>query len=561
MNMRHKNIITGILVTCFLSLLLASCDDKPKADNEFLEKWRLMADQSQGHSPSEKTRRMTYTTGEEATLDIIGGEKEPEKPLPAVPVSMDYRDANLIAVLQALAKHVGISLMISPNVTGSVTVNIDKQPWGEVFKGLLRTNGLSYTWEGDIIRVLTVDDMNVDLAIQNVKIDQQVAAAMEMETEEKKTAVIDIKYQDSCELVITLAGLLFSEVDDEESHKGRWIWCDEETNSLIVSAPVSQMEKAFALISKLDRPRSQIKIKGHIVEANDDTARDLGVQWGGNYLYRAPQGSGRFDDDHLQVYSGTQGWTSGGNRLTTDANLDTATNPGGTASSNWAINLPADISAAGLATGLVYGTIGADLLEMQLTALSDENLVNILLSPSITTMDNEMAYTETGREVPYASLDEAGNTIIEYKDVVLRLEITPHIIDNEYLRLKILVKNDSLTNQTAAGGQPILNKSMTETTLIARDNETVVISGLSYQESTDQEQGVPGIKDIPLVGWLFKRQANSAESRDILIFITPTILDEWKPGEVQKSLDEIESDMRRDKNPPEEEEGGENGTE
>jgi type IV pilus assembly protein PilQ len=184
------------------------------------------------------------------------------------------------------------------------------------------------------------------------------------------------------------------------------------------------------------------------------------------------------------------------------------------------------MGSSGLGLNFLLGNSASDILEAQLTALETKGEINILSSPSITTMDNLMAFTESGSKVPYVSYDD-GDKTVEFEDAVLRLEITPHVIDTTYLKMKILVKKDEVdfSDATKVDGNPTIVKKQTSTNLIVRNNETIVISGLTKQTLSDATSQVPGLGDVPGLGWLFKGNNKSDDMEEILIFVTPSILE------------------------------------
>jgi type IV pilus assembly protein PilQ len=196
------------------------------------------------------------------------------------------------------------------------------------------------------------------------------------------------------------------------------------------------------------------------------------------------------------------------------------------------VNFPASsamMTAAGGAgsLGLMFGTIGGNILELQLNALQRDGKLNILSTPSITTLDNQMAYTENGQRVPYVTQQVSGGVVtntVTFEDVVLRLEITPHVIDGENLKMKVVVKKNELNPAVNVLGNPGFFKKETSTNLIVKDGETIVISGLTKQQAQDGESGLPGFKDAPVLGWLFKSSSKVDAMEEVLIFITPTIL-------------------------------------
>ncbi len=183
-------------------------------------------------------------------------------------------------------------------------------------------------------------------------------------------------------------------------------------------------------------------------------------------------------------------------------------------------------------------------MEVQLQALQKDSKLNILSSPSLTTLDNQKAFTENGERVPYVTQQTSGGTITYttvFVDVVMRLEITPHVIDGKNLKMTIFVQKDDvdLTRKDSLG-DPYIIKKQTQTVLIVKDGETIVISGLTRKTITDSDTGWPGLKDIPVLGWLFKADSKDNKMEEVLIFITPHIL---QLGKIDKSAEPVESDV------------------
>ncbi len=319
---------------------------------------------------------------------------------------------------------------------------------------------------------------------------------------------------------------------------------DSHTNSLIIQAIRDDLTKMIPIIKRLDKPTPQILIKAHIVEATKDAARRLGVQWGGGY-------TGGLGSRSMWV-------TPGGTNTTGTAPFDPIAGgynplgvggPGGDIGSyglsgqGLGLNFPgtAISNATGYgALGLLYGTIGGNILELQLNALQTDGKVNILSSPSITTLDNQKAYTESGERVPYETTTTSGGsttTNINWEDAVLRLEITPHVIDDVHLKMAINVKKNEVDlTRTTKSGYPFIIKKQTETNLIVRNEETIVISGLSKQRITHSDEGLPWVKDVPVLGWLFKGDNKSNSMEELLVFITPKILPQYQTADAKGSV-------------------------
>ena len=524
----------GTLLCRFAAVLLgawlaAGCSGGTTLKKEpFFEKWQTMEETSRGHSP----------TGRPQTSDVrdviakIGPGETAVKPaaairqLPKNEVSLKMRQADVKAVLRSLALAAGLNILVKNEVKGEISVDFRAVPWDQAFTSILRNQGLTYEpkpWDGGIIRVMSLEDQDRDLKRRTLEMNTKW-----ME-DPLPPVVIPIEYGDPKKIMDNLKDMLTKDKDGKP--KGA-IKVDEHSNSLIISAIRQDLEEMLPIIEKIDKPTHQILIKANIVEATKDTARNLGVQWGGMYGRRV----GR---DTLYVTpGGTTAGTATGAAGTTGvgpyspfagAYTPTAEGDKGIAGQGYGVNMPA--AAIGTAVpgslGLIFGTIGGNVLELQLSALQQDNKINILSSPSITTLDNQTAYTENGERVPYVSTATSTTGItqdVKFEDAVLRLEIKPHVIGEKNLKMDILVKKNEVDNTRNVLGNPYIIKKETKTTLIVQDGETIVISGLTKQRTGGTESGIPWLKSIPGLGWLFKTLGTSESMEEVLIFITPTIL-------------------------------------
>ncbi|MFW6178872.1 MAG: type IV pilus secretin PilQ, partial [Desulfohalobiaceae bacterium] len=173
---------------------------------------------------------------------------------------------------------------------------------------------------------------------------------------------------------------------------------------------------------------------------------------------------------------------------------------------------------------MISARLPGSILYSQLQTLESEGKVNILSSPSITTMDNQMAFTDHGEKVPYETVDEDGDRNVQFEDASLRLEVVPSLIDGEHMMMDIKVLKDEVDFTRDVQGNPVIRTKETETNLVVRDGETIVISGLSKQTVSDRERGILGLRQLPGLGWLFKDQNLDDEMEEFMIFITPSIL-------------------------------------
>ena len=542
--MNHGKITTRCLcLICFLAgmLMIAGCGgDKSLKKDPFFDKWQTMEQTSKGHSPVGKPRTLDVKD----ILSKSGADKSEEKPaaviksLPTNEINLKMRQADVKAVLRSMAQIVGLNVLIKNDVKGEVSVDFKGVPWDQAFNSILRTQGLAYAWEGDIIRIMSLEDLERD-----VKRKTQEMSARWMEP--KLMVVTPIEYGKAKDIRDNLQDLLAKDKDGKPLGS---IKVDEHSNSLIISAIREDLELMMSVIEKIDKPTHQILIKANIVEATKDTARNLGVQWGGIYqsIYEGKN-----------VYITPGGTTTTGSAPTdpTGGKYTPTYGATGLAGQGYGVNFPAAaaaMTAAGGAgsLGLLFGTIGGSILEVQLQALQKDGKVNILSSPSITTLDNQMAYTENGEKVPFVSTSTSGGVTtqdVKFEDAVLRLEITPHVIGEKNLKMAILIKKNEVdpTGRNVLGN-PYIFKKETKTNLIVKDGETIVISGLTKQRLTESEGGIPWLKNIPGLGWLFKSLGKAESMEEVLIFITPTIL----PPQVAAAAPPAATEKPLEKAPP-----------
>ena len=523
---------------CFtaMAMLVSGCatDDATKKD-PFFEKWQTMARTSAGHSPAAVEKGSSAWDMERKGKAEPGGDRgiTAEKQLPTTRINLKMRQADVKAVLRSLARIEGKNILMRNEVKGDITVDFKNVPWDQAFKSIVRNQALSYVWEGDIIRVLTLEDMEQDLKRKTQELGIR-------QVEPPITRVINISYADAKGLKDNLQEFLTRDKDGKPRGSIR---VDEHNNALIIQAIRDDVSRMLPLIEKLDKPTPQIVIKANIVETTKDTARNLGIQWGGMYNPRVGN-----HDMWITPGGTTTAGSSPTNPISGGYSPSSSTAPG-LSGQGFGVNFPVSIMspAASGALGLMFGTIGGNILEVQLNALQIEGKLNILSSPSITTLDNQKAFTENGAKVPYVTQEVSSTgavtSSVKFEDVVLRLEITPHVIDGKNLKMKILVKKDEVDERenNKVQGNPRIIKKQTETSLIVRDGETIVISGLTKQLLQEGESGIPGLKDIPALGWLFKGTSKGQSMEEVLIFITPTILPVQTaaavPGGTEKKLE------------------------
>lgn len=504
----HRNQwVSLVLATIFLLTCFSGCAQQTTQKKETVfDQWQARAAESRGFSPPEQHRIIDMPESQlPSDKTVVMGSKA-EKPMPDKPVTLKIYQAEISVVLRALARSVDISIIINNTVKGVTSLNVVKLPWNQVFEGILKTHGLSYSWEGDLLRIITLED-KADI-VRQLEADQAILSKRrEMELSEPLlTKIIHVDYADAGKLKTNLEQFL-TEVDNGKTLGS--VLLDEHNNALILQATRKDLERMIALITELDQPTAQVLIEAHIIETNSQTARELGVQWGG--LYRWNRGRDNY-------------WIApNGNDVMGVNPSEEGVNP----STGWASNFPADLSAAavagsGFSLGLIAETSNA-ILAAQLTALEEEGKLNILSNPSITTLDNQVAIIESGSEIPYQTVDD-NKVQIEYKKAVLRLEVTPHVIEGDTLRLDIITNKDEPDFTNTVLGNPTVITKYAKTNVVVFDGQTTVIGGLNKQTDQDLDYGLPWLRNIPVLGYLFKGESRNHQMQDLLIFITPHIL-------------------------------------
>jgi type IV pilus assembly protein PilQ len=513
-----SNCLTAAALVVLLGLSGCAGKDVPTESDQVFKEWKSRAAEARGHSPSPVRRRISKPSRPPGPPDQPAPSSRAASSDPRLPqqnISLTMHGAEISAVLRALARAVDQNIMINDSVRGRVDVSLKAVSWDQAFRGILRTYGLVYLWEGDIIRVVTVEDKNREL--EQLETDQRIKAKEEelRLTQPLITQIVEIEYADAEGLRENLEQFLTRREEDQLLGS---VMVDRHTNSLIIQAVRSDLERMLPLIEALDRPTPQILIEAHIVEATKDAARKLGVQWGGLYNTGINSKQAWITPGSIANPAGS-GVTPGSGE---------SVNPTSGTAGNFPANLTTRDAAGnllGLDLGLILESASGNILSVQLQALEEEGQLNILSSPNITTSDNQQAFIESGRDVPYQTVED-DDVQIEYRKAVLRLEVTPHVIDDETLKMVIFVTKDDVDFSNAVGNNPLIITKRARTDVILFDGQTTVIGGLNRELTSDDAYGVPFLKDIPGLGYLFKGANKDKELEDLLIFVTPHILGE-----------------------------------
>ncbi len=414
------------------------------------------------------------------------------------PVSLDFQGADLRAVLRTFAEISGLNIVIDPTIQGTVDVALRDVPWDQALDIILRANKLGYAVDGTIVRVAPLTILAEEEA-QRRKLTEEQALAGELQVMTRS-----LSYARAEEIAPLLTRTVLSQ-------RGQ-IQTDTRTNTLIINDLPERLTAASDLIGTLDQPQPQVEIEARIVQTTREFARTLGVQWG--IGARASQAAG----NTLPLAFPNQGsitGRTGGNQgpPTPDPQLDAAST---------LVNL--GVTAATTGVGLALGSInGAVNLDVALSALERQGQGRLLSTPRVATQNNIEAEITQGVQIPIQTV--ANNTVtVTFKDAALTLRVTPQITAANTIIMRIMVENASPDFSRSVNNIPPIDTQRAITQVLVTNGETTVIGGIYVSREQASQDRTPGLHRIPLLGWLFRRDGITDESRELLIFITPRII-------------------------------------
>jgi type IV pilus assembly protein PilQ len=413
-------------------------------------------------------------------------------------VSFEFKDIDIQNLLRVIAEISKKNIVVADDVSGKVTIRLRNVPWDQALDLILRTKGLGKEEVGNIVRVAPLKTLEEETRLRQERKKSLVAQ------EDLLVNLVPVNY--------AVAADMASRVKDVLSDRGT-VTVDTRTNVLIVKDIRANIEKARALVRNLDTQTPQVLIESRIVEANTSFTRSLGVQWGGQGRAGASTGNptGLAFPNFLAV---TGGAASAG------------TEPGLPAQPNFAVNLPAAVGqGSGGALGFVFGSAGGALnLNLRISAAETEGFVKTISAPKVTTLDNSTARISQGVSLPYSQTSAAGanTTFVEAR---LSLEVTPHITQDGSILMAINAQNNQPDPaNTGANGQPAIQRKEANTQVLVKDGDTTVIGGIYVRRGSSTTQSVPFLSKIPVLGLLFKSNSERDDRQELLIFITPRIL-------------------------------------
>ncbi|MDY6791921.1 MAG: type IV pilus secretin PilQ [Thermodesulfobacteriota bacterium] len=452
-----------------------------------------------------RQRRIEAHSGKPRIVEAYYGETA--KKYTGEKIALDFYDTDIKNVFRILKEISGQNFAIDKDVTGKITLSFDKPvPWDQVLDLVLKMNKLGRIYEGDIIRIATLETLKEEEVERKEKLKAKQEAKKQ---EDLITAFLPISYTSASELAIAHLIKKGTEKIISKGTKSRFrgfentavtgisifnpdrgvVSTDARLNMVILTDVPDSVKRAKEIIQKLDKVTPQVMIEAKVVEINTDFTNEIGIDWSADIgPWNSPE------------------------RIS------------GNLSGDVAMNLPvASAGTIGLAFTKVNGT--PFVLNAQLTAMETRGKGKIISSPKVLTLDGKTAMIKHGFQYPYFEISD-GDISVRFKDIVLSLEVTPMVTPDERVLLQIHVTKDDVGDFVSGSGfdVPSIIKNEAETELLVNDQDTIVIGGIVKTNKTSSTSGWPGLQNIPLLGWLFKKEGKSEISEELLIFITPKIV-------------------------------------
>ncbi len=475
---------------------------------------------------------MAYQAENKLTISLKRPEdKSPNKAKPQTytgnKISLDFQDIEVRRVLQLLADFTGINMVAADTVQGNITLRLKDVPWDQALDIVLKTKNLDKRRNGNVIWIAPVTELI------KAEEDEAKAIAQSVKLAPLQTEYIQLSYAKAVDIekLITQGkngsgngnrnqganDLLGDSVGSLLSPRGT-VSIDPRTNTLIINDTSQKIDQIRKMVDLLDVSVKQVMIEARIVSASTDFTKEMGVKWG--------------------VLS--QGITNNSNLLvggsdTTLWNLREPEKDSETGGYKYTIerpdNLNVDLGATAVgASRIAFGLISLSdfMLDLELSAVQADGYGEVISTPKVMTADKQTAKIESGSQVPFSSSTGTGANAtpkIEFKDVVLSLDVTPSITPDGKVQMNLDIKKDSIAGVTPQG-QFYFNKNMVNTNVLVNNGETVVLGGIFEQENLNKQTKVPFLGDLPYVGKLFRRESKQDNKRELLIFVTPRIVND-----------------------------------
>ncbi len=417
-------------------------------------------------------------------------------------LSLNFQNVEVRAVLNVIADFTDLNIITSDTVTGNITLRLKDVPWDQALEIILQTRGLDSRRNGNVIWIAPRDELATreKLALE--------AAQQISDLEQTRTESFQMNYQKASDVQ-----KLLSDANQRILSKRGSAVVDARTNTLFVQDTPSRLEEVRKLLAKIDVPVRQVMIEARIVEADETFSRNLGVRVG--YLNRGGggiQGSKLATGAELANTGKFAGLVQG-----------TATIDGPGLQSNFPANGLNGFNAGQLSF-ILFNSTASRLLSIEVSALEADGKGKIIASPRVLTADQVEAVIEQGTEIPYQQATSSGATSVSFRKANLSLKVKPQITPEGNIIMTLDVNKDQPGATTAAGVQ--INTKHVKTEVLVDNGGTVVIGGIYEQNDRTDVTKIPLLGDLPLVGWLFKNNTTTSNKTELMVFITPRIVNE-----------------------------------
>ena len=446
-------------------------------------------------------------------------------------LSLNFQNIEVRSVLQVIADFTGLNIISSDTVTGNLTLRLKDVPWDQALEIIMQSKGLDKRKNGNVILVAPADELAAK--------EKQVFESQQQidDVEPLRTEVFTLNYMKA----ETLKDILSDPKQKILSKRGSAV-VDPRTNMVFVQDIPKYLEQVQAIINKTDIPVKQVMIESRLVIADEKFGKDLGARFGitqtgrpGSSVATIGSTIGNRPTAVSSTGTITQGQHNGTAQtaLTDTIRLDKANNTNSTLTSTDGLpdlmsNLPVTKAGAGSFAFTLFKLSAGLLLNLELSALESDKRGKVVSSPRITTANQRKAKISQGTEIPYLQSSSSGAANIAFKPAVLSLEVTPQITPDEKIIMELEVKKDRVgqTVRTGLGEAVAIDTQSINTQVLVGNGETAVLGGIYEQTDRTEIDKVPFFGDLPVMGNLFKRKSIQSDKTELLIFITPKIMDD-----------------------------------
>ncbi len=424
-------------------------------------------------------------------------------------LSLNFQDIDVRSVLQLIADFTDLNLVASDTVQGNITLRLQNVPWDQALDLVLKTKGLDKRKVGNVLLVAPAEEIAARER-QELEAQKQISELAPLRRE-----LIQVNYAKAADIAklfqsVTGVGGAPGTAPAGVDNRGS-LTVDDRTNAIIAYQTQDRLDELRRIVAQLDIPVRQVMIEARIVEAAVDYSKSLGVRWGGAFS------SGNWD------FYGKDGARTINNGQVSLPGTDTI---GNFTSQNGVAPVPfVDMGVANSTSGIGIGFLSDHaMLDLQLSAMEKSGNGEVVSQPKVVTSDKETAKILKGSEIPYQEASSSGATSVSFKEAALALEVTPQITPDNRIIMEVKVNKDEPDYANALNGVPPIKKNEVNAKVLVNDGETIVIGGVFSNTQTKATDKVPFLGDVPFIGRLFRRDTVTDSKNELLVFLTPRIM-------------------------------------